>query len=158
MVFVFSNVFFYISTIIASKPSSGNDHNQNRNRSAYAYAGIEFRPLHVTDEGAVSTAILEPSRRGVEELSYEHIDITTDNHEQKSSSSLIQTSDQASSGNKTVPKKPPPKPKPYSKSKDSDEIDAGKRRAPPPIPKPYCASQKNEKEETSPLPQQPQGI
>ena len=67
------------------------DNNQNKRQGehrAYCYAGVEFRPLQITDDSAVSTPILSPtknnsSRAGVkpqgEIFAYEEVQIPSGN-------------------------------------------------------------------------------
>lgn len=178
------------------------DHNQNKRnpQSAYCYASVEFRPLHVTDDGGISTAILPPRSRDSskavvkpkkEVTPYEEVDIPAGNFDKVNPESFLAepnqtnlntlnnsavaafTSDmqdmtqacllmddkrdlQQSALTHSSGKKPPPLPKPYSKSKEGvDMPDAGKRRTPPPMPKPYSSRNGKERSEE---PSQPRGM
>ena len=111
--------------------------------------------MHVTDEGAVSTAILEPSRAQPGKEYYEDAGVRGGSSNSSILSSTPSHPSRDNINNKaasaqipypSIAKKPPPMPKPYGKSKEGDETDSSRKRVPPPIPRPY-GSRKAEKAE-----------
>ena len=146
--------------------------------AVYSYASVEFRPLQITDEGGISTAIIPGSKPSAkipqnELKAYEEVTIHGGEYDKINSENiLLKSHDNGESNNALTAftadmqqatheihsdtyaavdhptrRKPPPMPKPYSKTKDN--ADEGGKKKPPPIPKPYSAHKDEEPTEPS---------
>lgn len=92
-------------TATASKTDNNQNKRQLGENRKYSYAGVEFRPLHVTDDGAISTPILSPpinnsSKAGVkpkgETFAYEEVQIPSGNFDKINSESILVNRNQTS--------------------------------------------------------------
>ncbi|XP_028405672.1 uncharacterized protein LOC114528243 [Dendronephthya gigantea] len=133
------------------KGETGSDQNQNK-PSVYAYAGVEFRPLQVTVEGAFSTAIIEGRKPNSskpvdnqkrELLAYEEVTIPSGDFDRINTENILVKS-QDSSGTNSALSAFTADMQNSSSEVSSDayaEVDTSAfktRKKPPPMPKPYA--------------------
>jgi hypothetical protein len=127
-------------------------------KSVYAYAGIEFRPLQVTDEGSFSTAIIEGSKPDSstpanvphnELLAYEEVTIPSGNFDKINPEYILVKSNDSGGGNNALAafttdmqhSTPDVHSDTYAQVDNSSHQT---RKKPPPIaPKPYSKSKDN---------------
>ena len=137
-----------------SKPDiseTGSDLNQNK-PSVYAYAGVEFRPLQITERGAFSTAIIEGRKPGSskpvdnqskELLAYEEVIIPSGNFDRINTENILAKSHDSGGNNSALSAftADMQNSSPEVPSDAYAEVDTSAfktRKKPPPMPKPYA--------------------
>ena len=151
----FPGFFFYIgkphADLNQGKSEVDSNHNQKKQLSTvYTYAGVEFRPLQITEEGCFSTAIVEgkPGTSKTEvaksELQpYEEVTIPSGSFDRVNPESVLVKLQDTSGGNTprealTVDMEQSPNSTPSDLYSEVDNSSCQTRKKPPPIPRPYA--------------------
>lgn len=136
-----------------SKSEVDSNHNQKKPaRTVYTYAGVEFRPLQITDEGCFSTPIVEGSKAGQSKAgdvtqnelqAYEEVTIPSGNFDKINPESVLVKSQDTSGGNIALAAfTADMEHSPDNAHSDTyaavDNSSHQTRKKPPPIPKPYA--------------------
>lgn len=132
--------------------TSETESDHNLNKPVYAYAGVEFRPLHVTDEGGFSTAIkennLQTKTAQNEKLDYEEVSVSGENFDKVITQNIGVNSHNSGASNTSL----------LGSSVDMEQLTTEvqhdthsvvdqrsyqTRKKPPPMPKPYSKPKDN---------------
>ena len=135
-----------------NKSEVDSNHNQKKQSSTvYTYAGVEFRPLQITDEGCFSTAIVEGSKPGASKTEvakselqpYEEVTIPSGKFDRVNPESVLVKLQDTSGGNTprealTADMEQSPNSTPSDLYSEVDNSSCQTRKKPPPIPRPYA--------------------